>query len=481
MEACATPDPETSGWPEGEEEGTMHRSMSTRGAAMVAAALVVAAGCSGGEESAATVLVDYDHDEFATQFVGYFPNRIQAHPGDSITFKQYWTGEPHTVTFTPEVADVLAVTGPLLEEYGHLPEHEVPEEAFEAFFEAEAALPSVHGGPPGGEEGGEGEGPPEGEGGSADDAETSPAGTADGGADTGAEEGPPVRAAEVEEPTSFDMFADMPQGVAQPCVLDEGEPPDDGAPCEDRELPPFDGTQAFYNSGIIPYEGPAGNVFTLRLADDIEPGEYPFYCAVHGSWHSGVIEVLPEDEPLPSPQENSRELQVEIHRMLEPYTTTFAGALQGDYSYRGRQHEWNYAGLLTEGAEVEGIINEFVPDEIATRVGEPVNWRMFGPHSISFDVPEYFPIVEFAEDGTVRSNEALFPPAGGAPEPEQPDDPTEPLVVDGGTYDGSGFWSTGVLWSDQYVDYTLRFSEPGSYQFACLIHPPMVGTVHVTE
>jgi plastocyanin len=30
------------------------------------------------------------------------------------------------------------------------------------------------------------------------------------------------------------------------------------------------------------------------------------------------------------------------------------------------------------------------------------------------------------------------------------------------------------------VDYTLRFSEPGSYQFACLIHPPMVGTVNVT-
>jgi plastocyanin len=122
-----------------------------------------------------------------------------------------------------------------------------------------------------------------------------------------------------------------------------------------------------------------------------------------------------------------------------------------------------------------------VPDRITTEVGEPVVWRMFGPHSISFDVPEYFPIVEFQDDGTVRSNEALFPPAGGAPEPPEDHDPTEPLVIDGGTYDGSGFWSSGVLWNEQYVEYTLRFSEPGTYPFACLIHPPMVGTVHVTE
>jgi hypothetical protein len=81
----------------------------------------------------------------------------------------------------------------------------------------------------------------------------------------------------------------------------------------------------------------------------------------------------------------------------------------------------------------------------------------------------------------VRSNEDIFPPAGGAPEPPEPDDPSQPLVVDGGTYDGSGFWSSGVLWSEAYVEYTLRVSTPGDYPFACLIHPPMVGTLHVTE
>jgi plastocyanin len=105
---------------------------------------------------------------------------------------------------------------------------------------------------------------------------------------------------------------------------------------------------------------------------------------------------------------------------------------------------------------------------------------MFGPHSISFDVPEYFPIYETQEDGTVTANDEIFLPAGGAPEIEEPEDVSEPLVIDGGTWDGSDFWSSGVLYSDEYVQYTLRFSTPGTYRYACLIHPPMVGTIEVT-
>ena len=112
-------------------------------------------------------------------------------------------------------------------------------------------------------------------------------------------------------------------------------------------------------------------------------------------------------------------------------------------------------------------------------MGEPVTWLMFGPHSISFDVPEYFPIYEESEDGTVRANEEVYLPAGGAPEVEESDS-LEPIVIDGGTWDGSGFWSSGVLYSEAYVKYTLRFSTPGTYRYACLIHPPMVGTVTVT-
>ncbi|HEX9766690.1 MAG TPA: hypothetical protein VGA36_07980, partial [Nitriliruptorales bacterium] len=204
---------------------------------------------------------------------------------------------------------------------------------------------------------------------------------------------------------------------------------------------------------------------------------------------AGVIEVVPEDREIPPPADVSARTRREVNEALEPFRTAFEAAQrEGTFVYGGETFAGNFSGLVPAGDT--GLLNEFVPKELDVNVGEPVTWLMFGPHSISFDVPEYFPIVEFGQDGTVSFNEAVWLPAGGAPEVPEPDGPPgiegdggppPSVVVDGGTYDGSGFWSTGVLYSDSHVEYTLRFSTPGTYEYACLIHPPMVGTVRVNE
>jgi len=433
----------------------MHRVHVRRASLWFVGAGVAVAGCSSGPDVAATVLVDYDHDEFATQFLRFFPEHVRVHPGDTVAFKQAWTGEPHTVTFGTSVDEVLAVTRPLLADYGHLPQSEVPLEVLEEFYGAEMTLPRWFTPPP-------------------------DEGTSDGA--TGGEAAPDDVPA--GPPTVSDTLVEtppLPQALAQPCVVREGELPEDtSGPCEDQELTPFEGTEVYYNSGVIPYEGPAGNQFVFEVSDTIAPGTYGYYCAVHGSIQSGVIEVVPADEPVDGPEQVASALRSEITTTLQPYSAVFAGAARGEYSWKGDDHGWNYAGLLTDDSAFSGIINEFVPETVTAAVNEPVTWRMFGPHSISFDVPEYFPIVEFLEDGTVRSNEAIYTAAGGAPEVVPPEDPSVPIVVDGGTWDGSGYWSSGVLHSEAYVEYTLRVSEPGSYPFACLIHPPMVGTLQIT-
>jgi hypothetical protein len=108
---------------------------------------------------------------------------------------------------------------------------------------------------------------------------------------------------------------------------------------------------------------------------------------------------------------------------------------------------------------------------------------MFGFHTISFGVPKYFPVLTFGKDGSVKRNPKLDPAAGGAKTQEEPDfDPEndEPIRFDGGKYDGSGFWSSGAIGGDPYVEYTMRITKPGTYRYACLVHPPMVGTVEVT-
>jgi plastocyanin len=396
---------------------------------------VLLVSCSGATDAPVTVLVDYDHDEFATQFIRFLPEEVQVHPGDTVVFKQAWTGEPHTVTFGTLVTEVLEVTRPLYAEWGDKPFDEIPPEVLEEYFAAESRLPNYYPTP-----------------------------------DPDAEDEPAVDAV-------------IPQALAQPCLVQDGEIPSDPAEaCDQRELPPFDGTPVYYNSGIIPYEGPGGNIFTFTLDEDIEPGSYPFYCAVHGSFQSGVLEVVPTDEPIPPPSEIAIQTRTEVNELLAPYEGIFSAARQEDYRYWGERHRFNYAGLLPDEDEPAGIINEFLPADIETTVGEPITWRLFGPHSISFDVPEYFPIVEFLDDGSVRANEAVWEAAGGAPPvpAEGEVDPSQPLVIDGGTYDGEGFWSSGVLWSEAYVEYTVRISRPGTYPYACLIHPPMVGTVRVT-
>jgi plastocyanin len=413
-------------------------SVSARaGFALIGVVVVLGVvGCSGDDRSA-TVLVDYTHDEFATQFIKYFPDHVRVHPGDVITFKQAWTGEPHTVTLGTRVDDLLDVTRALVEEYAHLPEEEVPMEVFEAFCAAEESLPTFY---------------------------------------------PCMPEEEVDAPEGDDSAAATPpeeelnQTIAQPCLVVDGEVPQDGRPCEVQDLPPFQGTELYYNSGIIPFEGPQGNVFEFELSDTIEPGSYSFYCAIHGSFQAGIIEVVEPDEPAQTPEEINAVTRDEINDVVEPFRETFAQATTGRYVFGGETHTGNFSGLLDE--RVEGLLNEFVPETIETTVGEPVSWVMFGPHSISFDVPEYFPIVEFDDDGTVRLNEDLYPPAGGAPEVPEPEGP-ERITVDAGTYDGSGFWSSGVFYSEGNIEYTLRFSKPGTYRYACLIHPPMVGTVNV--
>src|SRR5207248_3527428 len=90
---------------------------------VVVAMLVVASACSsskktktsatgGGTTTAAnqtrTVQVDGKSDKFNGGFLAYFPNAVTVRPGDTVDFKENWSGEAHTVTLGTMVEPVLA-------------------------------------------------------------------------------------------------------------------------------------------------------------------------------------------------------------------------------------------------------------------------------------------------------------------------------------------------------------------------------------
>jgi plastocyanin len=404
------------------------------------------AACGGGDDSgpqSRTVRVDYSHDEFGSYFLLYFPREVTLRPGDTAVFKQTWTGEPHSVTMGTLVDDYMGLVEPYIQAAAE--GEPVPDDEPADVEEAGKPLPYMIG----------------------------------------------------------ESLDDVAQNGAQPCFLDSGTPPTDpNTPCEQQDQPDFNGKQSFYNSGFIPYEGAGGNEFRVPLADDIEPGTYFYYCNYHGPFMSGKIKVVGKGASIPSQEEVNRQAREEIEAIADPLREQIEKFEEGTLevpedqvsAYRDagflkpgtRRFQGNLSGLYPEDESIMGGINEFLPKTKTVRVGEKVRWANLGIHTISFNVPKYFPVISVEDSGKVVYNPQVISPAGGVPEHPEPYDfpeteppPTEPLVIDGGAWDGEGFYSTGLIGWEPYVVFQMEFSKKGTYKYACLIHPPMVGTITV--
>jgi plastocyanin len=456
--------------------------------------------CGGGDGDGPTtrqVRVDYSSDEYGSFALFNFPAKVTVRQGDTLEFKQTWTGEPHTVTGGTAVTKLVS-DGVMwfdffdaygaLQETGEVPNPDDPGTAtagdlakgvagakdpaarkqftatYEALRSAGVGLPAL------------------------DPSSTQPF----------------SELVDVVEKASDEFFSGLPsafgdddslaQNVSQPCFLSTGQPPEDPkTPCADRDQqqPAFNGRQTYYSSGVIPYAGPRGNTFRMQVAPDAEPGTYLFYCAVHGPQQRTEVDIVRSGTAIPSQSEVNRQIRKETKEITSSLDEIHASAEKdGKVTLPGSDEpiEGPFAGL--PGAD-HTAINAFLPRNLTVKAGEPITWKMMGSgHTISFNVPRYFPIMEFLEDGTVRLNPKLQPAAGGAVEYEPPDDEgggggggsgsEGPPAHDGGTFDGKGFWSSGLIGSEPYLEYTMRISKPGTYAYACLLHPPMVGRIKVT-
>ena len=98
---------------------------------LLAALAIVATACASSSGSASqpqtrTVRVDHNFDEFAGSFLGYFRQEIDARPGDTIRFKQDWTGEGHSVTLGTLVDKAILPVRDIIRS-GNIPDEPPPE------------------------------------------------------------------------------------------------------------------------------------------------------------------------------------------------------------------------------------------------------------------------------------------------------------------------------------------------------------------
>jgi plastocyanin len=246
-----------------------------------------------------------------------------------------------------------------------------------------------------------------------------------------------------------------------------------------RRQPAFDGRQTYYSSGFISPSGPSGNTYRVKLSDDIEPGTYRYYCVIHFPYMQGRITVRPKGADLPSEEKVNAAALAEVEKLARPLRSAFLAAKRGKaVAYGGQRVNLPIAGYHSADEFTTQVL-EFVPRTYTTRVGQPVTWTISGAHTISFGVPRYVPIYTVGRDGTLRRNPVVDRAAGGSPQPPPVSFESGPVSIDGGTWDGSGFFSSGLIASEPFSKYTLRVSKPGRYRYACLVHPKMVGTLTV--
>ncbi|HYZ92145.1 MAG TPA: hypothetical protein VFA34_07105 [Actinomycetota bacterium] len=269
------------------------------------------------------------------------------------------------------------------------------------------------------------------------------------------------------------------RSAAERCFLSTGAPPvspNGGArACPEREQPDFDGKQNFYSGGFLE----EGEPFRVKLSSGIRAGSYSFMCLVHRASMTGTLEVRAPGVERPrvaDVRKQGQDEENEVAGTLEPAARRAAELPVGSKVL---------AGTGPEG-RVRGVVSSFIPDLAQAKTGSAVEWTLYGMHSISFGASRDAQDGILVEDrdgvrinldawraigSTSQPSAAVsYPPSGGA------------IKVDGGTWDGEGEFSSGVLRAipPRVVTYTLRFSEPGTYRYQCLVHQRMRGRVEVS-
>lgn len=105
-------------------------------------------------------------------------------------------------------------------------------------------------------------------------------------------------------------------------------------------------------------------------------------------------------------------------------------------------------------------VTEYLPETVTVETGTTVSWELAGPepHSVTF-----------------------LPPDEERPPPSEarPLFPSEPLDE---PYDGTQRANSGLVpLGPEPTTFEMEFAEAGTYQYFCVIHPGMTGTVEVVE
>jgi plastocyanin len=210
--------------------------------------------------------------------------------------------------------------------------------------------------------------------------------------------------------------------------------------------------------------------FTVKFT---KTGGFTYYCNVHPGM-KGKVTVVAKSKPVPTAKSDAAVVSRMVKRDIK-YAKAAAKATvpagKVDVGSSG-SHGVDYYG--------------FLPGTVTINHGASLTFRMTagsledhtattaqGPNDPNTNPSSYLGQLSQGFQGN-----APLDPRG-----TYPSDPAGTPANLSPTYHGNGFWNTGVMDNSSATPFpgsgTVTFAQPGTYEFYCLIHPFMHGTVIV--
>jgi plastocyanin len=221
------------------------------------------------------------------------------------------------------------------------------------------------------------------------------------------------------------------------------------------------------NSGLPLEDKP--KPFTVRFT---RTGSFDYYCNIHDGME-GNIRVVGRNRPAPSAAALARVKKAEVARDLRVAKVLAKRPVP--------TNTVNVGVPAKNGVELFA----FVPQRLTVVPGTTVRFQMpadsFEVHTATTGPgdPEHQP-TSFLGQLASAYTKPVFEPSAGV----YPSDPPGTLVGLTPTTRGNGFWNSGVMDAASSTPNVpnataVRFDAPGTYEFYCLVHPFMHGTVAV--
>jgi len=223
----------------------------------------------------------------------------------------------------------------------------------------------------------------------------------------------------------------------------------------------FDGT-APAGSGLLN----KGQSWSLTFTRE---GQFPFLCDIHPGM-GGVVNVVSAS------QAADTQTAIDLRRTAQIQTELATKALPLIVSNVGEQPAEGVSAGIAAGVQAGAVdVQRFFPERVSVKTGDAVTWiwkTEDTPHTVTFlggqPAPEVaLPMPQTAGPPKLALNPTILAPAGNASD-----------------WAGDGYLNSGFLQpapGGQTPTYTVRFSTPGTYQYLCVLHEGMVGTIVVSN